>query len=245
MTDTAPLARTSGSTAVAPTSSRPDCTLNGYAALKSLLTVFLGQLGLADMLDHGVPILRIPYRDESGTQVAVRLRTALEKSPGRDDRFRWETGSKPLLYGLWLLRSEASVVIVEGESDCHTLWHHGINAVGLPGAGMWSERRDAHHFANFEKIYAVIEPDQGGEAMLRWIGKSSLRDRAQLVRLDGFKDPSAMHLAEPEEFLPRWNAAVAASVPFSAQARPTTEPPRPLRRDPGAPDPFPIEDRKS
>ncbi|HKH28693.1 MAG TPA: hypothetical protein VKA61_10210 [Sphingomicrobium sp.] len=190
MTDSALPARTSGSTAATPTSFRPGCPLNGYAALKSLPTVFLGQLGLSDMLDHGVPVLRIPYRDFSGTRVAVRLRTALEKSAGRDDRFRWETGSKPLLYGLWLLRPEASVVIVEGESDCHTLWHHGINAVGLPGAGMWSERRDAHHFANFEKIYAVIEPDQGGEAMLRCIGKSSLRDRAQLVRLDGFKDPS-------------------------------------------------------
>jgi len=48
-------------------------------------------------------------------------------------------------------------------------------------------------------------------------------------------------LADPEQFLPRWNAAVAASVPFAAQPRPTAEPPRPLRRDPGAPDPFPIE----
>ena len=48
-------------------------------------------------------------------------------------------------------------------------------------------------------------------------------------------------MADPEQFLPRWNAAVAASVPFAAQPRPTAEPPRPLRRDPGAPDPFPIE----
>src|SRR5215208_1243783 len=109
------------------------CTLVAYAALKCLPTTFLEELGLSDMLDRGVPVLRIPYRDASG-EAAVRLRTALQKSVGRDGRFRWTTGSKPLLYGLWRLGREPSVVIVEGESDCHTLWHHGINAVGLPGA---------------------------------------------------------------------------------------------------------------
>jgi Protein of unknown function (DUF3987) len=218
------------------------CTLAAYATMKCLPTRFLEELGVSDMVDHGVPVLRISYRDDAGREAAVRIRAALEKSPERDDRFRWETGSKPLLYGLWRLRPDDSVVIVEGESDSHTLWHHGINAVGLPGAGMWHERRDAHHLAGFQTIYVVVELDEGGEAMLRWIGKSSLRTRVQLVRLDGFKDPSAMHVAEPVKFLPRWNAAVAGSVPFAAQARPIgTEPPRPLRRDPGAPDPFPIE----
>ena len=34
-------------------------------------------------------------------------------------------------------------MLVEGESDCHTLWHHRIPAVGLPGAGNWREDRDA------------------------------------------------------------------------------------------------------
>jgi DNA primase len=101
---------------------------------------------------------------------------------------------------LWQLRAEPAVVIVEGESDCHTLWFHGINAVGLPGAVMWNETRDAPHLSAFETIYAVVEPDQGGEAMLRWISKSALRDRIRLVRLSGFKDPSAMHVADPTHF---------------------------------------------
>src|SRR4051794_13272912 len=109
------------------------CTLAAYAAMKCLPAPFLRDLGLSDQLERGAPILRIPYYNEGRVEAAVRLRVALEKIKGADNRFRWELGSKPLLYGLWRLRPEASVVIVEGESDCHTLWHHGINAVGLPG----------------------------------------------------------------------------------------------------------------
>jgi hypothetical protein len=192
------------------------------------------------MLNRGVPILRVPYLDDSGAEAAVRLRTGLEKAAS-DDRFRWKAGSKPLLYGLWRLRPDASVVIVEGESDCHTLWYHDINVVGLPGAGMWNERRDAHHLAGFATIYVVLEPDQGGDAMLRWIRKSSLRDRLRVVRFEGFKDPSEMHVADPSQFPARWDAALAASTPLEAPARPmASEPPRPLRRDPGPADPFPV-----
>ena len=35
------------------------------------------------------------------------------------------------------------VVVVEGESDTHTLWNAGFPALGLPGAGNWKEQRDA------------------------------------------------------------------------------------------------------
>ena len=111
------------------------CTLAAYAEHKGLPEPFLKELGLSDISYQGSPALRIPYRDSGGTEPAVRFRTALVKSEAGDNRFRWKSGSKPLLYGLWRLRPEPSVVIVEGESDCHTLWHHGINAVGLPGAG--------------------------------------------------------------------------------------------------------------
>ena len=110
------------------------CTLAAYARAKALPEAFLQTVGVSEIRHQGVPALRIPYRDGGGAEPGIRLRLAIEKNPARDDRFRWKTGSKPLLYGLWRLRREPSVVIVEGESDCHTLWHHGINAVGLPGA---------------------------------------------------------------------------------------------------------------
>ena len=75
----------------------------------------------------------------------VRLRIAIDKEPnGTDSRLLWRKGLKPCLYGLWRLDHACTagyVVIGEGESDCHTLWQHGIPAVGLPGAGNWREER--------------------------------------------------------------------------------------------------------
>jgi Protein of unknown function (DUF3987) len=106
---------------------------------------------------------------------------------------------------------------------------------------MWNERRDAHHLAGFDTIYVVVEPDHGGENMLRWIGKSSIRDRVRIIRFEGFKDPSEMHVADPSQFQARWDAALAASMPLKELARSTQfEQPRPLRRDPGPADPFPV-----
>jgi hypothetical protein len=193
------------------------CTLLAYADAKRLFEMELRGVGLSEIPYQGSPAVRIPYRDRHGCEAAVRFRVGLEKGEREDNRFRWKSGSKPLLYGLWRMRPETSIVIVEGESDCHTLWHYGINAVGLPGAGMWNEGRDAPHLAAYEMLYVVIEPDQGGEAMLRWISTSALRDRIRLVRLDGFKDPSAMHLADPNRFRERWQAALDAAVPWNTE----------------------------
>jgi DNA primase len=60
-----------------------------------------------------------------------------------------------MLYGLDRLgaaRSEGFVVLVEGESDCHTLWHHGYPAVGLPGAAGWKESRDAEPLEGVARV---------------------------------------------------------------------------------------------
>ena len=110
--------------------------------------------------------MRIPYSGPDGEETAVRMRLALEKHPDRDDRFRWRKGSKPTLYGLWRLpQSDAGyVVLVEGESDCHTLWHHGIEALGIPGASSWKDEWTGH-LEGVDKVYAIIEPDQGGAAL--------------------------------------------------------------------------------
>ncbi|WP_315974918.1 MULTISPECIES: hypothetical protein [Microvirga] len=191
------------------------CTLESYARTKQLSLPFLQSVGLSEITYQSAPAVRIPYKDQHGNEPAIRFRIALDKSESGDDRFRWKKGAKPCLYGLWQLQHDKPVVLVEGESDCHTLWHHGINAVGLPRASMWKEERDAPHLQPFDAIYVVVEPDQGGEATLRWTRQSALRDRIRLVRLDGFKDPSALHLADPERFNERWQAALAASIFWS------------------------------
>jgi hypothetical protein len=64
----------------------------------------------------------------------VRLRVRLAKLDP-DDRFLWRKGSRPCLYGLdrlKLAREKGHVVLVEGESDSHTLWQHEIPVVGIP-----------------------------------------------------------------------------------------------------------------
>ena len=107
------------------------------------------------------------------------------------------------------------VVLVEGESDCHTLWLHGIPAVGIPGAGNWREERDARHLDGIATIYVVIEPDRGGDDVQKWLSRSTIRHRAKLVSLPT-KDPSELHLQGPEEFARRWKVACLGAIPWSA-----------------------------
>lgn len=105
-------------------------------------------------------------------------------------------------------------MLVEGESDVHTLWQHGTPAVGLPGAASWRENRDANRFDGIDAIYIVIEPDKGGDTVRKWLAKSKIRDRTKLVQLNGFKDPSALYLDDPARFGERWRAALDAAVPW-------------------------------
>jgi hypothetical protein len=107
------------------------------------------------------------------------------------------------------------VVLVEGESDVHTLWYHGIPTLGIPGAANWREDRDAHHFDGIGKIYIVIEPDRGGEAVRKWVSQSTIRHRALLVTLP-VKDASALHLDSESDFKKRWQVACLGAVPWMA-----------------------------
>jgi hypothetical protein len=114
----------------------PGCTLAQYAEDKQLPLDFLTGLGLSDFRYLSRPAVRIPYSDTGGDESAVRFRLELAKGDGADNRFKWRRGDKVSLYGLWRLRAAVEagwVVLVEGESDCHTLWHHGIPALGVPG----------------------------------------------------------------------------------------------------------------
>jgi hypothetical protein len=137
------------------------CTLKEYAAAKKLPVEFLRGLSLKDVTYEGRPALRVPYPDVNGQEAAVRFRISLEGA----QKFRWRSGDKPRLYGLGLLeeaRKAGYVILVEGESDCHTLWHHEVPAVGVPGATNWRKNWSSL-LDRIEKIYAIVEPDGGGE----------------------------------------------------------------------------------
>ena len=193
------------------------CTLTEYADAKGLNADALGSFGISEMHYQGQLAVRIPYFSADGREAAVRFRIALQGK----DKFRWRKGDKASLYGLNRLaaaRESSEVAIVEGESDCHTLWQAGFPAIGLPGAGNWSEERDAATFDGIENVFVVIEPDNGGDTVRKWLAKSKIRDRARLVRLDGFKDPSALYCDDPARFDERWRAALDAAVPWRDEA---------------------------
>src|SRR5262245_2007252 len=155
-----------------------------------------------------------PVRDgPGGVELAVRFRIGLE-----GDRFRWKSGTKPCLYGLHRLaaaQAAGQVVLVEGESDCHTLWSHGIPALGIPGAANWREDRDARHLDGIETIYIVVEPDRGGDTIQDGLSRSSIRHRATLICLPT-KDASALHLEGQKEFARRWQDAYRGATPWTA-----------------------------
>jgi putative DNA primase/helicase len=112
-------------------------------------------------------------------------------------------------------RKGNSISLVEGESDCQTLWSCGFPALGLPGAGNWNDDRDAPLLGDFDVIYLLIEPDDGGRRALAWLSRSRIRDRVRLVWLDGFKDASALYCDNPPVFAAQWQAALDAAEPFS------------------------------
>jgi hypothetical protein len=191
-------------------------TVEEYAAAKKLSPDFLRrECHLSEIRINGGPVVRIPYFDETEAEVATRFRLAIA-GPAH---LKWKKGTKPCPYGLWRLhaaRDAGYVVLVEGESDAHTLWQHGLPALGLPGAGSWREEWAAH-LADIRVVYVVIEPDSGGNTVRRWLARSPIRERARLVELGTAKDPSGLHVSNPEAFIETWMSAVEAARTWSEQ----------------------------
>jgi hypothetical protein len=199
-------------------------TLAQYAQAKRLPIDWLRQLGLRNGIYKGVPAVRIPYFNEHRHLQTVQYRVALT---GNNKQF-FKKGTTVCLYGAHHtahLHEEGYAVIAEGASDVETLWHHGIPAFGLSGAGSWNEERDAHLFDGAPIIFVIIEPDEGGERTIKWLSRSSIVSRVRLIRFPKeTKDPSALFLSDPENFPPKFKAMLDSAEPF--QADETQQPPR-------------------
>jgi hypothetical protein len=107
----------------------------------------------------------------------------------------WRRGTKArgLLYGLWRLGEISAagwVLLVEGESDCHTAWLHGLPALGVPGANNWAASA-AGPLAGLN-VYVWQEPDQGGQTFIEKVAKSL--PSAQVIG-GKYKDLSDAHAA--------------------------------------------------
>jgi len=189
-------------------------TAEQYATDKGLPIEFLSSLGVETLHLGGVPTVKIPYYDEQGDEYRVRFRKA-------GSSFSWRSrDKKPLIpYGVWLLEvgsgNAAEVVIVEGESDAQTLLHHGVPALGVPGASTWKPEWEKF-LDGFAVIYLFVEPDQGGKALMKSLSSGSLRERIRIIRPGetDHKDPSDMHVADPDGFLGRFRQLMADAVPL-------------------------------
>jgi hypothetical protein len=197
----------------------PRFTLDQYAASKKLSAAELESWGVKNSRSCVV----IPYMDEAGVITCTRRRLALEGPT----KFRWEDrNGKPRLipYGLWRLkeiRERGWVVLVEGESDTHTLWHHGVPTIGIPGARTFQEEW-ARYFTGL-KIYVHQEPDQGGKEFVETVSAGLVRGRwtgeSLIITTPGAKDPSALHMADPDAFPDKWKAAMEAATPLDIRAQ--------------------------
>src|SRR5260221_1811952 len=161
-------------------------TLLDLALEKQLPWRFLFHLGVMDYPSGG---LHIPYHLVDGTLAPrSRIRTALIAREGS----RWSRGDGKIVpYGLERLeeaRKAGELVLVEGESDCWTLWYQGFPALGLPGAEMAGTLEESA-LAGVGQVYIVQEPDAAGATFVntlvnrlkgwQWPGK------AAVVRLAG------------------------------------------------------------
>jgi hypothetical protein len=197
------------------TNSQP-LTIAALAEAKGLPGPFLEELGLRDLPHGGVGI---PYYDLGGEPIAVKRRTALKATDGSF----WPKGRPLAAYGDWQLHNAnraGLLVLVEGESDCWALWHHGIPALGIPGANS-VKVLTAEHVACVQKIYVHREPDQGGgrfvAGVVSRLKQLAFSGQAYEIRCpEGVKDPADLHLQAPgqDEFCKAFGAAMLAGAPL-------------------------------
>src|SRR5215471_10883786 len=164
-------------------------TLVDLALEKQLPWKFLFSLGV---MEHPSGGLKIPYHLPDGTLAPRhRIRTALSAKEGS----YWSAGIGAIFpYGLARLeeaRKAGYLVLVEGESDCWTLWYQGFQALGLPGAEM-TRTLESSMLAGIEHIYIMQEPDAGGTSFVSQIARQleawQWQGKAFVLRLPGAKD---------------------------------------------------------
>jgi hypothetical protein len=181
-------------------------TLKNYANYVGLDVPFLKSLGLREIHYVDQRAVKIPYLDRRGEEVCVRFRVSLTGSP----KIKTRKGDKHRLYGLQSIdemKEKGYCVLVEGESDAHVGWYHDAPVIGVPGAAGFQSGW-VPELEGFERIYAIVEPDEAGEMFWqRLAGESSLRERLYKTKLRGAKDLREMHLQDRAQFSDRLEEA--------------------------------------
>ena len=170
--------------------------LQEYCERKRLSPATLAEYGVTERIGkYGDTLIAIPYRDASGKLMRTKMRT-------RTGTFWDKDGTGTPLYGQDVLAKADAltpVIIVEGESDCHAGWHHGLCVVGLPGASQW--RSEYAPLLKGRPVFVWQEPDEGGATMVSAIAKDLPKAKViKDVTWDGapVKDLCDLHGLMPE-----------------------------------------------
>ncbi|HYU77067.1 MAG TPA: hypothetical protein VEL31_30730, partial [Ktedonobacteraceae bacterium] len=189
-------------------------SLLDLAQAKKLPWKFLCNLGIIEE-SRG---LRIPYYTLDGAPAPrYRIRTASIAKEGS----WWNKGPGDITpYGLERLqeaRQAGFLVLVEGESDCWTLWYQHFPALGLPGAEM-ANKLQVEHLAGIERLYVVREPDAAGTRFVEDIASLlttwGWQGTASVVSLPDAKDPNELHQRDWKGFRAAFQQALDQAQPL-------------------------------
>lgn len=211
-------------------------TMAELTAAKRLPEDELRNWGVRDQTRQGNASVKIPYFAADGSELAMRTRHAL----AGDLRFTWRKGDKVAPYGLWQLRLAKQlgwILLVEGESDAWTAWHHTIPALGIPGKSTW--RSEWKRYLGGLTVYLWEEP--GAEGFTKAVA-ADIPGLMAIKAPEGIKDISEAHIRGEDvpTFLERLkDAAVPAAQIYLAE---TAERRHDLKRQAsavlGSPDPL-------
>ena len=143
----------------------------------------------------------VPDKD-TGKKIAIHYLTR-EKSVAKiqhrfgknaENRFKWGSGGEFILYGLWRISewdTTDMVYLVEGTSDCITLWNVDLPALGIPAATIWNPEW-WKELEEFQRIVLIPDTDNAGAKLVRTLANTvpmELSSRVYVLRLpDGVKD---------------------------------------------------------
>lgn len=172
-----------------------------YAELKGFTESQLNQYEVRNSGDGVV----VPYYLPDGTEYA---RSRIIKDPTEDNPKGLYFGKgegKPIPYGLNrpVGCPRGFMWVVEGESDCWTMWENGIPAIGLPGATNFRGLK-LEHLRDIEELAVIQEPDDAGRRFPTQVANHlfdlGYTGKIFAVSLSA-KDPRDLWLADKNTFI--------------------------------------------
>ena len=185
-----------------------------YAANKRLPVPFLRELGLKTVKSpygKGADAVAIPYRDRDGADPdPLKGCHAQQEQACVGPAKRQRVG--PLWPGQAAREGKPAFACGRRKRLPHPLAPWPCRT-GRSGATNFKAGRDDAALEGYD-VVALIEPDQGGEAMLSALRNSAHAARIRVAWLDGFKDPSELHCKAPDRFDAVIGAAIKTAKPL-------------------------------